>query len=99
MTLSQHVTSVPTADLDDRWSVVQIPERAMERFREAGEVAALLRRLLSLRGSRLVQQEQLERALHGLEVEIQGGSTASRTRVTKLVAEISKALCEEYLKK
>ena len=70
----------------------------MERFREAGEVAALLRRLLSSRGSRLVQQAQLKRALHNLEAEIKGGSAASRKRVTKLVAEISKALCEEFLK-
>ncbi len=71
----------------------------MERLQEAGELVALLRRLLSSRGSRLVQQEQLVRALHNLEAEIKGGTVASRKRVTKLIAEISKTLCEEYLRK
>ena len=71
----------------------------MERFREAEELVALLRRLLSSRGLRLVQQQQLERLLHALEAEMKGASTASRKRVTKLVTEISKALCEEVRKR
>lgn len=71
----------------------------MERFREADEVVALLRRLLSSGGLRLVQQAQLQRLLHVLEAEIKGASKASRKKVTKLVAEISKALCEEILKR
>jgi hypothetical protein len=40
----------------------------MERFREADEVAALVRRLLSLRGLRLVQHERLQCLLHKLSV-------------------------------
>lgn len=71
----------------------------MKCFREVDEVAALVRRLLSLRGSRLVQHKKLRCALHNLEAEIKGGSKASRSRVTKLITEISKALCEEYLRK
>jgi len=71
----------------------------MERFREAEELVALLRRLLSSRGLRLVQQTQLERLLQSLEAEMKGASKASRKRVTKLVTEISKALCEEVLKR
>lgn len=71
----------------------------MDRFREADEAAALVRRLLSSRGSQLVQREEIRCALHKLEAEIKGGSKASRSRVTKLVAEISKALCEEWLRK
>jgi hypothetical protein len=69
----------------------------MERFREADEVAAVVRCLLSLRGLRLVQHERLQCLLHKLEAEVKGGSKASRSRVTKLVAEISKTVCEELL--
>ena len=71
----------------------------MYRFREADEVAAMVRRLLSLRGSQLVQHEKIRCLLHTLEAEIKGGSKASRKRVTKLVVEISKTLCEECLAK
>jgi hypothetical protein len=71
----------------------------MERFREADEVAALVRRLLSSRGSELVEHKHLRCLLHKLEAQIKGGSKASRSRVTKLITEISKAVCEEFLRK
>jgi hypothetical protein len=71
----------------------------MERFREAAEVVALLRRLISERGSRLVQHKQLRSDLQKLEAEIKGGSKASRSRVTKLIASISKTVCAECLRK
>lgn len=72
----------------------------MEVFQDAVEVTVLLRRLISTRGARLVQRQVLERRLHCLEAELRRGrkSKASRTRVTKLVAQISMALCEEHLK-
>ena len=69
----------------------------MRNFDGADELVAILRRLLSSRGSELVQQKNLRSALHNLEAELQGGSRnkASRKRVTKYVAVICKALCEE----
>jgi hypothetical protein len=69
------------------------------RFQDADEISAMLRRLISTRGSKLVQRKQLRCALHKLEAEIKGGSPASRTKVTKLIGEISKAVCEELLRK
>lgn len=73
----------------------------MKHFQDADELVAMLHRLLSSRGSKLVQQKQLRSALHNLEAELKGGSktTASRKRVTKSIAAIGKALCEEFLSK
>ena len=69
----------------------------MRNFDDTDELVAMLHRLLSARGSELVQQESLRSALHNLEAELKGGSRnkASRKRVTKYVTVISKALCEE----
>ncbi|OFW09975.1 MAG: hypothetical protein A3G20_08240 [Acidobacteria bacterium RIFCSPLOWO2_12_FULL_59_11] len=73
----------------------------MENFQDADELVTMLRRLLSSRGSELVQQKKLRGALHNLEAELKGGSktTASRKRVTRSIAVIGKALCEEFSKK
>ena len=73
----------------------------MRNFDGADELVAMLRRLLSSRGLELVQQKDLRIALHDLEAELKGGSRkkASRKRVTKYVAVICKALCEEVQRK
>jgi len=70
----------------------------MRNFDGADELVAILRRLLSSRGSELVQQKDLRNALHNLEAELKGGTRnkASRKRVTKYVTVIGKALCEEF---
>ena len=62
---------------------------------EVDELIAAYRRLIR-GGSRLVHAERHRRLLRKLEALRKGGR-ASRVHVTKLVAEISKALCEEWL--
>lgn len=73
----------------------------MQRIQNADELVAIGNRLLSSRGERLVQQNQLRCALHKLEAELKGGSRkkASRKRVTELIAEVSKIVCEELLRR
>lgn len=73
----------------------------MKRIQDADEVVTMVHRLLSSRGEKLVQQNQLRCALHKLEAEMKGGSRAraSRRRVTELVARISKIVCEELLQR
>ena len=70
----------------------------MKNVREVDEAAAALRRLLASRESQLVQGERLRRLLHKLEAQGKGGR-ASRSHVLKLIAEISQAVCEEFLRK
>ena len=73
----------------------------MQRIQNADELVAIGYRLLSSSGERIVQQNQLRCALHKLEAELGGGSRkkASRTRVTELISEISKIVCEELLRR
>ena len=73
----------------------------MRNFDGADELVEILRRLLSSRGTELVEQKDLRNALHNLEAELKGGSRnkASRKRVTKYVTVIGKALCEEVQRK
>lgn len=70
----------------------------MRSVREVDAAAAALRRLLASRESQLVSGERLRRLLRKLEALGKGGK-ASRSRVVKLVAEISEVVCEECLKK
>lgn len=70
----------------------------MKNVQEVDAVAAVLRRLLVSRGSQLVQEERLRRLLRQLEANGKGGK-ASQSRMVKLVAMISQAVCEECLKK
>jgi hypothetical protein len=80
----------------NRWSA-----KTMKLFQGADEMLAMVHRLLSSRGVELVQQNQLRCVFHKLEAEMKGGSRskASRKRVTELIAEISKIVCEELLRK
>lgn len=73
----------------------------MKLFQGADETLAMVHRLLSSRGAELVQQNRLRCVFHKLEAEMRSGSRskASRKRVTELVAEISKIVCEELLRK
>ena len=70
----------------------------MKSVQEVDEAAAALRLLLTLRGSQLVHEEQLRRLLDQLEAEKKGGK-ASGTRLVRLVARITKSVCEEWSKK
>jgi hypothetical protein len=70
----------------------------MRKVREVDVAAAALRRLLASRESQLVSGERLRRMLRKLEVLTKEGK-AARSRVVKLIAEISEAVCEEFLKK
>ncbi len=70
----------------------------MKTVREVGAAASALRRLLASREPQLVSGERLRRLLRKLEA-IGKEEKASRCRVVKLVAEISEAVCEEYLRK
>jgi len=73
----------------------------MKNSQGADELVAMVRRLLSSRGEKIVQQNKLRCVFHKLEAELEGGSRkkASRKRVTELVAEIGKLACEELLRK
>jgi len=74
----------------------------MKHSQGADELVAMLRRLLSSRGEKIVQQKRLRCAFHKLEAELQKGGSrkkASRKRVSELVAEIGKIACEELLQK
>jgi len=69
----------------------------MKRVKEVDDAVAAYRRLLG-GGSQLVHAERHQRLLRKLEAQGKGGR-ASRVKVTRLIAEISKALCEEWLSK
>lgn len=67
----------------------------MKRVKEMDEVAASIRRLLSLRGSQLVAGDRLHKALHRYE---EAQETGHGRRVVRASAEILRIVCEEYLK-
>jgi hypothetical protein len=68
----------------------------MRWFTELDAAVAALRHLLASRGFQLVREKRLRRLLHQLEALRRGG-TASQRHATKLIAEISQIVCEEYL--
>jgi hypothetical protein len=67
----------------------------MVRWKELNEAVALLKRLLSSEGSRLVHDERLRKAVRKLEAIQKGGKVARKEDLAVIVNVICEVLCEE----
>jgi hypothetical protein len=72
---------------------------SQRKCKELDKAIATLKRLLASEGAKLVHEGQLRKALRELSnIRRGGGGNRERRRLVRVVALISRIVCEEFLK-